>query len=473
MNVIILILIAYFIFRFLKNRSSSTVAKTITLGNLDQYPNTLPELANMKYRTNDKSVAYHCHRKYCELAMNLYNEGKLSAKHGDPHGAAQVLEEILTFVRFSENDSSWPLDDEFNFRCLKTGMDMIEDFHNQKKTNPDIHFPVPNEFIEKAMFALSEYYNEGKFCPRNPALARKFLRMRIDVSRRLEKSISSSALWDLMEVPEGNDFGPEEISKLIALEYGMDQIKLNAGKINRNSSAQLHQQSAELLFQMNLDNIGSSDITVMLSEYQKCADAGNAYAQSKLGSFYIKGRFVEKDISKGLDLLEKAVTQDLYLAAKELFDYYDSLAHPYGGGNGGATKEQLKEYERLYSFWGNRCDKIRKVAEVTYANHLAEYFHGGVNKSTCCVERAEAVSSDYDTDSTYRGHSGLTDRESPFTVLDLPNVIKDAYGNVYEKNGIGVESADYYGQGLTITIHVSDLGNSGRNATTSDGYFSW
>lgn len=473
MKIIILIVIAYFIFRFIKNRSSATPDKPITLGNLEQYPNTLSELAQMRYRTKDESVAFHCHRKYCELAMKLYSEGKLSAKRNDPHGAVQVLEEMLSFIRSSENDPSWPLDEEFNFRCLKTGMEMAEDFNRQKKNNPDIHFSVPTEFMNKAMFTLSEYYIEGKYCIRNPELARKYLRMRIDVSRRLEKTISYTALWDLMEVPAGNDFGTEEISKWIALEYGMDQIKLNAGEIKRNFSAQLHQQSAELLYQMDLDKIGSPDISVMLNEYHKCADAGNAYAQCKLGSFYIKGRFVEKDIPKGLEYLEKAVAQDLYLAAEELFDYYYRLAHPYAGDHGGATKEQLKEYDRLSSFWGKRCDQIRKVVEVAYTDHLAGYFSSAAKKTTRSVARAETVSSDYDIDSPYVGHSGLTDMESPFTVLDLPDVIKDTYGNVYEKTSVGLESADYYGQGQTITIHVSDLGNSGRNATTSGGYFSW
>ncbi len=75
----------------------------------------------------------------------------------------------------------------------------------------------------------------------------------------------------------------------------------------------------------------------------------------------------------------------------------------------------------------------------------------------------------------FTGASGLTDRETIHTVLDLPDVITGPYGETYRRISMGADYAVYSGDegGGFTTIHVSDIILGGNSAKNSDGYFHW
>lgn len=75
----------------------------------------------------------------------------------------------------------------------------------------------------------------------------------------------------------------------------------------------------------------------------------------------------------------------------------------------------------------------------------------------------------------FTGASGLTDSETLFTVLDLPDVIIGPYEETYRKISMTTDYAVYCGDGLggITTIHVSDIILGGNSAKNSDGYFHW
>lgn len=74
----------------------------------------------------------------------------------------------------------------------------------------------------------------------------------------------------------------------------------------------------------------------------------------------------------------------------------------------------------------------------------------------------------------YTGASGLTDRETIHTILDLPSWIIGPYEHEYRQVSVSTDSAVYYSDedGFT-TIHVSDIVLGGNSAKNSDGYFHW
>lgn len=75
----------------------------------------------------------------------------------------------------------------------------------------------------------------------------------------------------------------------------------------------------------------------------------------------------------------------------------------------------------------------------------------------------------------YTGASGLTDRETIHTVLDLPDVIIGPYEETYRRVSMSTDYAVYSGDELGgfTTIHVSDIILGGNSAKNSDGYFHW
>lgn len=74
----------------------------------------------------------------------------------------------------------------------------------------------------------------------------------------------------------------------------------------------------------------------------------------------------------------------------------------------------------------------------------------------------------------YTGASGLTDRETIHTVLDLPSWIIGPYEHEYRQVSVSTDSAVYYSEeGGFTTIHVSDIILGGNSAKNSDGYFHW
>ena len=86
------------------------------------------------------------------------------------------------------------------------------------------------------------------------------------------------------------------------------------------------------------------------------------------------------------------------------------------------------------------------------------------------AETAEPVT----TEAPYTGRFGQTDAESPFNLLQFPEVMTGPHGVIYRRTSISADSASYWGDdGSSTTIHLADLGATGMSARNSDGYFHW
>lgn len=472
MEIIILIIIIILVVRHFRKKSKKAAAEkpvqVVSIGDPSKLPNTLAELRKMRDAGNDE-VRYQCSRKICELGIQLYREGKIINDKGSEYDVSTLLGELYRLIIDSRTCDNLPMDEALVFRCLEAGAEMNE------KLNPPMEGDVFS-FTNYSWTALASFYAEGAVCPRNAAKARKYYRMRIVYESRMKKMDTESIL-NLMEVPQAGEDGRQEILKFIALLYGFDALKIQSGEIARNFNAQTLQQAAELLFRMDWGRIGGNDIDAMLDEYRKGAEAGNAYAQYKLGNFYLKGRYVPKDKAQGMALMEKAAEQDLYLAVDIVFNHYYWLANPYAGDYGGASKQQIKEWKAAYDKWASASDRVLAMVERNYANSFTEYIRNSGDLPTRGSGKAVAESEPETaaaTEEEHRGRLGMTDSESPFTILDLPDVITGPYNVTYRKTSASASSVDYWGDnGESTTIHVSDIGMTGQSAKNSDGYFYW
>lgn len=475
--IVIIIIVCIVWYRKKKQNESPSKPEPVNVGDSSQYPDTLGELRKMRDKTRKQEVEAGCRRKICEVGIQLYHEGKLVASPGEENDVGTLLEEMVKWIDDCHTYNYLTPDEAFELRCLEEGEAMISDFNERAKKDSSVNFPFPVEFSQYSWKHLADFYTEGKVCPRNPGEARKYRRMYITYQQRTEQDISYQPIEDLMEIPAPGEDGIQEIFKWIALKYGLGAIRIKKGLTHGNCFPQVLQQGAELLAQMNWDVLGSADISAMLEEYERAAAAGNAYAQFRLGSFYVKGRYVRKDEEKGLALLLKSAEQNLYMGVHAVSDYYHSKTFWYNVEALGLSKQQVKEYEALYDKWSKRSDQVLAEVERAYANSFTGYLQNSANVPTRGAAKAPETVSAPETeerDDVYRGRLGETDEESVFSVLDLPDVMTGPHGVTYRKTSVSTYSADYWGDdGSSTTIHVSDLGATGTNAKNSDGYFHW
>lgn len=482
MELIIIIVIAFFVIRYFKkkkadNETPVAPAPIPTEEELAALPADLAELRKLRDKAKwGKDYAFR--RRICEVGMELYDQGKIVANPGNANDVGKLLGDMLSLIKDAGSYTHYPNDDALKFRCLCAGEAMIHDFNDRKREDPTINFNYPVDFSEYSWPHLAEFYAEGKYCPRNAGEARKFLRMLLTYQTRGKKEVDDSIIEQLMEVIAPGEDGKSEIRKWISINFGLGALKIKQGQTYRNFRPQTLYQAAELLFELDTDAIGSNDVDAMLDAYRRGAEAGNAYAQYMLGQYYLKGRFVEKDEAKGVELLTQAGKQRLYLAVSALSWHYHWIAHPYAGDHKGASKQEIAERERVYNAWSKRCDEVSAEVEQKYAPILAAGFSDGAadvptrNVAQPVQQAAPVV--EKDDDDEYVGRLGTKDSESPFTPLSFPDVMTGPYGVTYRRQSISINSADYWGDdGNSTTIHLADLGATGRNARNSDGYFYW
>ena len=95
-------------------------------------------------------------------------------------------------------------------------------------------------------------------------------------------------------------------------------------------------------------------------DLQRLADSGNAAAQFKLGSLYVAGVGVERDLSKAFALLSKSADQGYT-------DAMASLSLMYGGGQG------VKQEWSMGYVWAAIAERLAPEAKRTvYANSRHE-----------------------------------------------------------------------------------------------------
>lgn len=464
MELMILIVIAVVVIRYVKNKRGSKPVEKYSVGDLSQLPNTLGELRRMRDKAKKPEAVFQCRRKICELGIQLYQQGMLTAEPGSEYDANVLLGEMYSFINDSNCYVYYPVDEAFEFRCLQAGTHMGEYF--QLNAQGDVA-----KFMEYAWPHLAEFYAEGRVCPRNPGEARKYFRMFITFEARM-KNMHTSPIEGLMEVPEASEAGREEILKYIALMYGIGALQIQKKEIVRNFQAQTLQQAAELLFRMDWGRIGSLDIGVMLDEYNRQAMAGNAYAQYMLGKFLLKGRYVNKDEARGLALLEQAASQNLYLAVDALSNHYYWLAHPYAGDHGGASKAEIRQYEAQYSKWSRRSDQVLAMVEVQYADSFTDDIRNSGDLPTRGPGR---VFEKERPQQSYTPPAQSAPSEKPSNDSDFPRSVTGPGNETYYKRPMsGFFQANYQnGEGDIVTIHVSDIDSTGHAAHNSSGSFYW
>lgn len=471
--IIVIILIVFFVRRSKKSKQTQTPA---SVGNPADLPDTLGELRKMQKKSRKNDVIYQCRRKICEIGMRLYQEGKLVAQPGDENDVSTLLQEMVSLIHDSHMYVYFPTDVEFDFRCWQAVAEIMDDFRIRAEKEPELDKKLELPYADLGEYGfsnLARFYTEGIVCPRDPEKARLRWRQYIVYQQGMKKEIPGKAISGLMEIPAPGEQGRQEILKWIAAMYSLGAIKLLKGEIARNCWAQTHQQCAELLFQLNWDVIGGTDIPAMLEEYRKGTEAGNAYAQYKLGVFYYNGSFLKEDEEKGMALIEQAAEQNLYVAVEWMSNHYYWLAHPSAGDYGNTTKQQIKEYEKASDKWSKRADQVLATVEAAFKDSFGTYVKNSAGLETQGEGKVTQPGSTGGED-VYTGKNGLTDSESPFTILSLPDVITGPYNVTYRKVSVSANSADYISDhGESATIHVSDISPSGGSATTSAGYFHW
>ena len=431
-------------------------------------PTDLAELRKMRDKAKwDKTAPYE--RKICEVGVELYRQGKLVAKPGDTYDVNQLLKEMESYIDSCHTYLHYTNDPAFELLLLETGYDMVCTFKEMKDKDPTVPFTYPVDFVQRVWTDLPGFYNEGKYCQRNTPAARKYLRMILTFQIRSKKGISSADLLNLFAVIAPGQQGKDELRKWITMDYGLQALRVAQAQQKVIVGSHEHMQAWEALCQLDTDIIGSGSAEEMLAEYQRGAEAGNAYAQYMLGKFYRWGRFVEKDYEQAVAWLTKAAQQRFYLGI-------DELTSLLGWPPEGCTKQQKAEYDRMRGAWYKRQDEVGKEVKETYASAFSGAFDGAADNVTygCAVQQQEAPAPAADVpaeEEEYRGRYG-TDRESPFTLMDFPDVMTGPYGVTYRRTSIGINTADYWGDdGSSTTLHLADLG--AMSARNSDGYFWW
>lgn len=439
-----------------KNESNKSIDES-------ELPNTLAELRKMRDKNWGNPIWYQCSKKICEVGMELYNEGKLVVDPSSEYDVKTLLEEMINVAEKSGEYTFIPCDNAVNYTCLHNASVIANDF--VRRNSGKSVFPQNYSYVWPN---LADYFTEGKVCKRDPDAARLNWRQHITYIQQAEAKIPDDGIKGLMEIPAGGDNGKDEIQKWIALQYGLGALKIAQGNAVYNRSAQTLQQCAELLFEMDLSRIGGDDVQTMLEEYEKGVAKENAYAQYKLGEFYLEGRYVDKNEAKGISYLERAADQGVYEAVNKLSCHYYTLANPYAGDHGDHTKSEIAEFERLYSKWSRRCDELLPKIADEFENRFKKYVPNAYN-----VVPPASVLEEEDTYSENSQDENA--EESIFSVLDMPEIIYDADNNSYKRFDLSASSAVYMSEYQTITINDSDikLGILGFSAENSYGYFHW
>lgn len=404
-------------------------------------------------------------RRICEVGLDLYNEGKIIAKPGDPNDVGELIKDIETYIHDTNWYTFYTVDPVFELKLLQTGDVIVTDFMERNKQDPSVLFTYPADFVKRIWDSLPEYYTEGKYCPRNTAEARKYLRLMLTFQANGEKDISNRYIMRLMEVIAPGNQGRSEILKWISISYGLGAMKIQEGRTYRNFYPQIAYQAAELLLKLDTDAIGGDDIDAMLAAYRCGAEANNAYAQYKLGQFYLKGHFVEKDEAKGLELLKAAAAQRLSVAVKAVCDYYYNESQY----NDSLNKKQKDEYYRIYTGWSKRVDEVEHEVEELYASVIAGGFSDGVadipTRNIAEVPAASVSLTDEDDRVEQKDNDSVFDISmgdgSP-KELKFPQYLRDEQGETWELMQSGGDLAEYEcgKTGARITIrHNGDYAN--------------
>ena len=422
---------------------------------------------------------YDLRRRICDVGIRLHKEGKIIAKPGDPYDVCALIEDMDTVIRGmgvgSEKYPEYPIDEELRLRLMLAGEEILEDFSRRKEADPSLKFTYPMEFSEYTWSRLFDVYSQGSLRPRNAPEARKYQRMRMTLEQRLEGGTAPDYVLQFMDVAPAGEAGKEEIFNWCKSSYRkyllVAQKKQQKGETFFVCRPQIIYQAVELLFQLDTDAIGGSDVEAMLAAYRRGAEAGNAYAQYKLATYYMQGIHVRQDLCKGTALMRQAAQQDFCLAvfALDSSSFFPKLP---ASAMTAELSQTIALYEKERNYWGQRGQALKTSLAAKYAPVLSGGFSDIVipapQPAASSAPAAEAA------EAPYTGRFGQTDAESPFNLLQFPEVMTGPHGVIYRRTSISADSASYWGDdGSSTTLHLADLGATGMSARNSDGYFHW
>ena len=110
-------------------------------------PNDLKELRKLRDKAKwGKDYVYA--RKVCEVGVELYRQGKLVAKPGDPNDAGELLGDMEKLINFSHTYNFYTNDPALEL-LLETGEAIILDFTARKEKDPTVQFSYPVEFRKR------------------------------------------------------------------------------------------------------------------------------------------------------------------------------------------------------------------------------------------------------------------------------------------------------------------------------------
>lgn len=338
-----------------------------------------------------------------------------------------------------------PVDEKAAFECLLLRKDLCEDFVKRTELGLDEVNRIP--YIWQS---VAYHYMKGEGCTKDNSLFAKYIMMAFQAWNNKNDEYGISGAGIIRDLMSGYPYPMLELSTytLMAASLRSRGAKYGAYVMQEIESM------TQIVGKVSYKNLGNS-LETDLSILNEASAMGNAFANYRLGLCYRDGRGVPKDEKKAIAYLEKAA-ETLAVAADALFDIYawkDSKSK---------TQEDRWAEERA----GKQQTKLEQEALAKYTVDYIKTFKELVLEDTDASKTAEV-------DEEYKGKH-FTDSESPFTILDLPDVITGPYNVTYRKYSVSIHSVDYLSDhGDRATIHIADIGATGRSAQNSFGYFHW
>jgi hypothetical protein len=474
MLVILLIAIIVIVILVKKKKAAQVEPEPVKL-TMEDLPDSLTELRQLRdkyeeaYDSPNRDV---CVRKICQIGVERYRKGQIVVDTSSENDVAALIHDLSNYE--GETDAQ-------TREYLRLCVYIITEYQDLKNTNEALHERFTKSMdpadADGAWVRTARLYINQTDGPRTELkMARRLLRQSIVFHQMAYKRIPLPAMALLLEIPDPEN--EEEIFKWLAIGYSLDALKMKTGETNYNIAYQPYQQDAELLFQLDWQKLSSPDVNEMLDVYRKGIQQGNAYAMYKMGTFYLNGRYVEKNLEKAMELLEQADAKGLYHASNALCDYY---LHDHPLANYATmphvSKQEIKKYKEISNEWNNREYKMRfKVAEQ-YADHFGKYVKSSVNqpiRQDRPVQQSQ--SSQYEESSSQSGGS----------VRNMPHFIYDDKGREWTFDQMfgsdrvryvlsGGEStwADDLGDRMGEEVYISDSQISGNSASTGLRTFHW
>lgn len=335
---------------FTKRDAEGLPMKFIDLYNEAMYP---PK----KYK-DDAVFKFKCTKKYVDVGYDMFKNGALecSSSADLPSDAEKVVDMAFSLVSCYENGTGCEID----YCKAWDSLMIIKEIGTYAAKNTNIRRNFSDK-IMKLWMKEADYSLVSKVIQRDTDHALHYFRAAMDYSLKVQNKIDVKTFLGLMECPQcGND----EIQLAILLNYDFGQLEIMKGNAQWNPFPSTWQQCFELFKELDPSAISSNNCEIMYNEYIDVASRGNAYAQFKLGTFFLDGRYVEKDVNQGISLLEDAAEQNLYLAIDRLSNYY------YYAQDNCSSKQEKEQMKQKYYSWSKKSDVILREVNEKYASQL-------------------------------------------------------------------------------------------------------